>query len=1040
MIDGIWNDFRAGRKTIDQVRKEILDAAGDQGRFRPPSWEGPSAGSLRSAELAIDPSELSGSVISRSDPGDDSGIAGTVAGGVKDTSVKYSKRSVGAIPIDMTASAPPVSTADMLRHTEEAYDKITYNNVGRVVGNLARKMFDDRKAQNIQVKAERFMTKFQDSMLPVGKLFDEMRSDGISIPDVMDTYLREELAQGVMGYKLEKNEEELFIPLRDTIKQIDIDQGKIDELSKISKFFEKAKDIIDPRMAVADAYMYALHAEERNEYVKNKNGMGLGSGMAKDEADRILAWVKSLDLNSQDTLNGIRDSVKEIVKSTNDVRRDGGLMAEEYRFNNYVPLRGQLQQDVEFDDDINNLSREQSRRRRPNLYGGARNQDPAITSGRGTEYAENIIANVMAQNQRAIINAERNKVGQSFLKMIEDPSIDTTGVGRVVQKSSEVDDKNILGVRVNGSKDPVKIFINDDRIARALQGAGGDGIERGGAILRQLRNFNRYLSNINTTFNPEFAVTNFFRDLETAGVNLAQYEEKKATREVVSNAPKAIKGIIAYIRDGERGGEWSAIFEDFMKAGGKNSTNQIDNVQDQMNRLDSMLKEISGNSIKGKLGLSRNGFIFKLGKFLDDYNTAIENGVRVATYKALLDRGYSKDRAAQAARNVTVNFAKGGEEKMVMNSLFLFYNASLQGSMALMNAAIKSSKVRKIWAGMIVYGILADQINALLSDDEDEDGVSDYDELQDFHLEHNLIFPTLGLSENKFIKIPLGYGINTAFNFGRAMSRAQRGEYTVGEAFNTTFGTLAESLNPLGDNNIENVMFPTVADPFVSLFANKDYKGDPIYKEGSQFGVSKPDSQMYWANTSTTAKTISNLFNSATGGSEITPGMVDVSPNTIEFWMNYFTGGAGAFVQRIAEGPEKAIDFMRGDFEGDISREIPFVRKVFLSPSTREDVGEFIGQRDRVLRAGKELMYARQIGDPAREASVRKEYANELKVYGQIRALNNFRNQLVRNKNKVKNDPNIPEEQKRALIRRYNEKMQEVVNKAARIVREAGIR
>ena len=1040
MIDGIWNEFRAGRKTIDQVRKEILDAAGDQGRFRPPSWEGPSAGSLRGVELAIDPSELSGSVVSRSDPGDDSGIRGTVAGGVKDNLTKYSKRSVGAMPIDMTASAPPVSTADMLRHTDEAYDKITYNNVGRVVGNLASKVFDDRKAQNIQLKAERFMTKFQDSMLPVGKLFDEMRSDGISIPDIMDTYLREELSQGVMGYKLEKNTEDLYEPLRDIIKQIDVSENKINELSSLSKFFESAKDAVDPRMAMADAYLYALHAKERNDYVQEKTGAGLGSGMSEVEANRIIAWVNSLDLNAQDSFRGVKDTVVQIVENTNAVRRDGGLMAAEYRFDNYVPLRGMLQQDDEISEDDEGLPRQASRRRNRHLYGGARNQDPAITSGRGTQYAENIVANVMAQNQRAIVNAERNKVGQSFLKMIQDPNINTEGVGRVVERVAQEDQDNVLNVKVNGQKDPVKVFINDDRIARALKGAGGDGIERGAGILRPLRNFNRYLSNINTTFNPEFAITNFFRDLETAGVNLAQYEEKKATREVVSNAPKAIKGIIAYIRDGERGGEWSSIFEDFMKAGGKNSTNQIDNVADQIKGLKSILDEISDNSIKGKLGLSRNGFIFKLGKFLDDYNTAIENGVRVATYKALLDRGYSKDRAAQAARNVTVNFAKGGEEKMVMNSLFLFYNASLQGSMALMNAAIKSSKVRKIWAGMIVYGILADQINALLSDDEDEDGISDYDELQDFHLEHNLIFPTLGLSDNKFIKIPLGYGINTAFNFGRAMSRAQRGEYTVGEAFNTTFGTLVESLNPLGDNNIENVMVPTVADPFVSLLANKDYKNDPIYKESSQFGIPKPDSQSYWANTSTTAKTISNLFNSATGGSEITPGMVDISPNTIEFWMSYFTGGAGAFVQRIAEGPEKAIDFMRGDFEGDISREIPFVRKLFLSPSTREDVGEFIGQRDRILRAGKELMYARQIGDQAKEASVRKDYANELKVYGQIRALNNFRNQLVRNKNKVKNDPNIPEDQKRALIRRYNEKMEEVVNKAARIVREAGIR
>ena len=71
-------------------------------------------------------------------------------------------------------------------------------------------------------------------------------------------------------------------------------------------------------------------------------------------------------------------------------------------------------------------------------------------------------------------------------------------------------------------------------------------------------------------------------------------------------------------------------------------------------------------------------------------NTA-ENGVRVATYKALLDTGkYSEEQAALAARNITVNFAKGGEYKNTFNSLYLFFNASLQGSFALLNAFSQS--------------------------------------------------------------------------------------------------------------------------------------------------------------------------------------------------------------------------------------------------------------------------------------------------------------------------------------------------------------
>lgn len=1050
MIDSIWNEFRAGRKTIDEVRKEILDAAGDKGRFRPPSWEGPDSGSLRSAELAIDEGELSGSVVSRSNPIDYSGDGVGATRGVVTPETKYSKRSVRyALPQDQ-GFQPIVSNDAMLRASEESYDRITYNNVSRILGNLYSKVFDEPKAKAWEARTERFVTKFQDAMLPVGKLMDELRADGLSIPDAMDVYMREELAQGLMGYRLEENKTNLYEPLTDTIKQIDIEQEKLDQLARLSYFFNDARQAYDPKLAVADAYLYALHARERNAYVESKNQVGLGSGMSNIEADSIINWVESLDIQNKNTLNGVKNTVAQIVQNTNEVRKEGGLMAEEYSFSNYVPLRGNLDPEEDLSDDLQSVPRV-GRKLRNNLYGGRAYQDPRITTGRGTNYAEDIIANVMVQNSRSIVAAERNKVGQSFLNIIDPkimdpnaeyimPKEDRDGIAIIVDKVTPDIQENVLKVKVDGRQEPYNVLIRDNRVARAMRGAGGDGIQRGAGLVRFLGKFNRYLSTINTSYNPEFAITNFARDLGTAGVNIAQYDEEKITREVLKNAGIAVAGIAKRIRDDDTSGEWAQIYEDFRANGGKNSTNSVDTVKDQMENIQNILNDVSAKSLKGKLGLSRNGFVYNIGKLLDDYNTAVENGVRVATYKALLDRGYSKDRAAQAARNVTVNFAKQGEEKMLMNALYLFYNASVQGSMALMNAAIRSPKVRKIWGGMVLYGILSDQLFSAMSEDDDEDGKSDWDEIGDYTLEHNLLIPTLGLVEQKYIKIPLGYGINTAFNLGRSVSRYQRGEYTFAETFNSAFGTLAESLNPLGDTNWETAILPTVADPFMELAINKDYKGDPIYKEASPFGVQKPSSQLYWANTNAVFKGIASAVNGFTGGTEVTPGSMDISPEVIEYWTEYFTGAAGAFALRTAESPSKVIDSLRGDLEGELTRELPFIRKVFTSPSSREDTGKFIENRDRILRAGKEIQFSRQSQDPKREALMRSRYANELKIYGQIKAINNYRNQLVRNKNKIQSDLRMTEEQKLPIIRRLREKIQMLEKKAAIIIRDAGVR
>ena len=70
---------------------------------------------------------------------------------------------------------------------------------------------------------------------------------------------------------------------------------------------------------------------------------------------------------------------------------------------------------------------------------------------------------------------------------------------------------------------------------------------------------------------------------------------------------------------------------------------------------------------------------------------------------------------------------------------------------------------------------MQDAFNSLLSGDEDEDGIKDYDELPRYILEHNFVLPTFGLADDKFITIPLAYGMNIAVNMGRAMSRAARG-------------------------------------------------------------------------------------------------------------------------------------------------------------------------------------------------------------------------------------------------------------------------
>ena len=1004
----------------------------------------------------------------------------------------YTVRTIYSTPIQSQkrkfstiSNAPPNQTspnsAKIVADMQKKRQKIRYDLLSGVIAKGLGYVIPQDQAL---LKAQRILTYMQDAMLPVGALMDQLRKNGYTITDAVDTYMREEVFQGIAGAKVDKVQKELFEPMIDTINKLNIEEGKLQELRNIEGatagmkgFFASTVDeSINPKLAIADAVLYAHHALERNKYIAKKTeGATInGSGMTNAEANAIIAWSNTLSNDQQVKIQEIRDFAKQINDNTINQRIESDLLPENTLqmdrndpdsiivYDNYVPLQGDLDPEAEkilFDDGY-------GKKRRFSNYFGAIGREDRRATGRSVvgDYAQNITASLMAQNNNAIDRGERNVVGLSFLNLVrgqeEQPdgsiaineslakemdkiAVDVSDVALQDRRSRGIKPDNEFIIKENG-KEKI-IFIKDDRIAKAMNGSMT--AQQTSAITKMMGKLNRYLSMINTTYNPSFVIPNFFRDLEAAGVNVQQYDEKGMTAEVLKGALPAVKGIAAILRaetknEADVKNDWSDLYKRFVKAGGKNATNQMGDVQDQINNIGSLLNELSDTGIQKKLGLNKNGFTRKLLNFLDDYNTAVENGVRVATFKALTERGMTETQAAQAARNGTVNFSKGGGNKAFMNSWYLFYNASLQGSMALINSAVRSPKVRKVWGGLVVYGVLQDQINNLMSGDEDEDGISDYDELPRHVLEHNLILPTFGLADDKFIQIPLSYGLNMATNMGRALSRIQRGEYTAGEATNSIVGTAFESLSPIGAfDHFLTFALPTVVDPFVSVSINEDYKGDPIYKESPNFSSNpKPDSQQYWSNTSSIAKTIATSINSITGGDEVESGFADWSPNTIEYWFEYITGGVGRFAQRTFEAPFDVVDAMNGDFDGDIARSIPLVRKVFIGPSDRADTGNYLDNRQDLFTILSRLDLAKRAGNREDVVAIYGKYKKELSIAGRMKAIDNARNRMLRQIKEIERNPRIPEETKKKIIKLRREKMNDLQQMGLILMRSAGFK
>jgi hypothetical protein len=689
------------------------------------------------------------------------------------------------------------------------------------------------------------------------------------------------------------------------------------------------------------------------------------------------------------------------------------------------------------------------------------------------DYATNILTGVFMQNQNSIIRSDKNAVAKSFLDLIRsDPermsqyAIEleklptrrgiVNGVVKMIPNFNYAQDPSILTLKEGGEF--VHIRLQDARLGRALNGSVGVSTQTSNLVIKSLAKINRYLSNINTSYNPEFMITNFFRDFQTGLVNVNQYERKGLAKETFFNIRSAARGIKKMVRDGEKstitkeqaeaqGFDINSIsdvdmFRLFQLYGGQNALNQMNDLQDQINNVNKIVGDIADAGLKGKWNTVKNSFIGKktgsLLNFLENYNTVVENTIRVATFKTLAPKiGFKK--AAFAARNVTVDFAKGGEYKTLMNSMYLFYNASIQGSFALLNAATRSSKVRKIWASLIVVGILQDQMNAMFSE-EDEDGELVYDKAPQHILEHNIIFPDFfNITDRSHVTIPMPYGLNIAVNLGRSLSRFQRGAYEIGEAGSSIMGTAIDNLNPIGGtNSFFNFASPTVTDPFVDILRNRDFSERPIVKETSPFDPTPPpNSQLYWSTTSPSAKWVAENLNQLTGGSKVEKGFVDVSPDMIEFWVGYLTGGIGRFsLQSFDFSTNILPTALTEGFEDEFIRQTPFARKVIYSVSEREDLTNFIEKRDKVLMAQEVLKSAIENRDTSGVLSARERYSDELRIFGQVKSLNNARSRMLRKMKMVKDNPNLPDEQKEKILERMGEQLDKIVSRANKIMND----
>jgi hypothetical protein len=817
--------------------------------------------------------------------------------------------------------------------------------------NLNEQSTMERAMENFQKK---FVDKYQ-AILNLQQQVEE--SKGGKIPEGQDFRMMETLLYGKAATDMEK----------------------LDNNTKALVDSMKENGVTEPELS---EYLYALHAKERNAVILERTGEQNGSGMSDADADAIL---NKLSPEKKAQLEKSAAIVRDILKNTRDTYIALGLHTKEdvdaweNMFEHYIPLQGWA---VDEDNEITSAY--------PTGGKSLSVTDSMVKRATGRKTAAaNVVAQVIAQNAAAHIKGRTNEAVRALYNLIESNPNDK--VWKILDWADR-SDPHVVGVRVDGQQK--WIYFNDVSHAETLRGMN---MPSTSFLPKILKSATGWLRASFTTLNPEFVISNFSRDIQSAIFNAAaeaeieggQLNGEGVIQQMMKDIPKNLKALIRGAVGLEMSAEEAAWFQDFIEDGGRTGWAYAKD----LNEIAQELSEAAGDKSRMQeiLGKAKN---FK--KTVEGINDAFENAIRLSAYMAARKAGISRSKAAEFAKNITVNFNKHGEYGQALNAVYLFFNASIQGTARLGRSLIGSkpalpdgakrnwfqrrTNAQKMAFGLGIFNAMLTMLNYALSDD-DEDGVPYYDKIPDYVKERNLIImnPAGGGVGKDYIKIPMPYGFNVFANFGSAAVEYANGGRELDSAGMFLFNSAVSSFSPISFGQSEDLfkygakaISPTVIKPWVEAAINETYFGTPVTAEQNPFATPKPNSSMSFRSPDA-VKQFFSWMNEATGGTVHKGGIVDINPDKYWYIFQYYTGGVGQFITRTGETTAKIGQRLLSEGGEDIKinyNDIPMLRKMYGETSKYYDFNKYYENKETIKQLRREIQDPDIKFDPKRHNNV----------------------------------------------------------------------
>lgn len=765
------------------------------------------------------------------------------------------------------------------------------------------------------------------------------------------------------------------------------------------------KGQITKRKNVLAKYQDSGSGIKTDKAIEKLNDLGIkfneSTGSAKSTNEKGKNLLKAFDL-----LNAYQNETLKIYKDQ-DLVDEQTLEDWDKSYKYYVPLVGFSVETIEDSS--------------PRLGGGGISvfgREVMEAKGRTSESGPPL-EQAVVRRQSAVVRGEKNFVDKSLAELVnrfpDNKLWQVRGVKRNERPHAWDGAESKIGFKEGGKQK--FIVIRDQRLAEGLDAWGNNSMHWTLGVMRGLTGT---LSSLYTSLAPEFIVGNFFRDYQTGYFNLLKEQEIEGGRAqgldlAKAFKPKNIAKTMRQLKDGYVTGkleqndpETFALFDAFQKFGGQTgyvNAKDIDQIAKAMETL-SLAHQGKGKVNPKKLYNST----FQM---VENINNAIENTARFAVFKEYINAagGAKKaskqdfDDAAVLAKNLTINFNRSGKFGPVVNSLYIFANASVQGSVNMFrgmnpigfeDGKIKwtgvSKSAKTIMGGLTGLGALV-QMYSMLVSDEDEDGRLLIDKIPDHEKERFMIIPIPGVKYkdgkvkfNKYsrrytvdgkpfaIAIPLPYGYNIFYNLGRmgveVASKPLLGyqKRTPVEMGKDMGGIISGAFSPVGigysqDQGVDLIktIVPSVAKPIYEARVNEKWTGAPVYKEQFPGTTGIPESSRKLKNTNEFYREFTMMINKASGGGKFDKGMADWSPDKMKFYLQAYLGGMYTMAERTASISGKVYNNLTKGTNQDIElNEIPFVRVLTAEPMDYVDASNFYKKKDLISqKAGEYINYAK---------------------------------------------------------------------------------